>query len=213
MTHKQHGFGHIAVLVIIVVLGVLGLITWQFMSMREDDTPATTTTTSTNEKTENQDQPVVEEKLSANWLLRESETAAIRVPDGFNILAAEGQAFDFVLPDVPQGTLKYQAGTEAQVGAAPAKHFDLGLIVSFNEAGFNDRGAVTKKFKTYSGLEVTLKYFEQTVEPEGVDFPKGAKYLKYTVTKDSDYINIDYVYMDTGIVDIIEEMVKTASIK
>lgn len=212
---NQKGFSVIEVLIVIVVIGLAGATGWLVYNRQ-------------NNKSDLEQQPTVQEgqakqsttdenkeaekKLSANWLLRQSSGASIRVPDGFNFLADAGEDFDLWLPDQPQGDLVYNEGTLAKVVGEPHKHFELGLIVRYNKEGFNDIGTKVKELKTYSGLNVDVKLFEQTTDPDGLGFPKGAKYLKYTVTKGSDYINIDYVYLGNGYVDAIEEMVKTATI-
>lgn len=216
MKVNQKGFSVVEILIVIVVVGLLGAVGWLVYDRQTNKDSSKESTVQQESKTEKQttdDNKETEKKLSADWLLRQSSSASIRVPDGFNFLTNTGEDFDLWLPDQPQGTLVYTKGTLAKVVGEPHKHFELGLIVSYNKEGFNDRGTKVKEFKTYSGENVTVKLFEQTTEPDGVDFPKGAKHLKYTVTKGEDYINIDYVYLGSGYVEAIEEMVKTATIK
>lgn len=214
-TMNDRGFSPLFIVLVIAVVAVIGGVGYYVYRLQNENTnnnrpsqqqPGTNQQDKTTDKTS-------EKTLSSDWLLRESAMASIRVPDGFNILASDGDPLNFVLPDVPQGTLKYEKGTKAQVVGEPHKHFELGLIASFNQPGLNDRGVMLKEFKTYSGLPVTVKLFKQTTDPTGVGFPKGAKHLKYTVTKGTDFFNIDYVYLGDGIVDIIDEMVKSVTIK
>lgn len=215
MKVNQKGFSVVEILIVIVVVGLLGAVGWLVYDRQNSKDNSTQTTTQKENQTKqptSDENKEAEKKLSANWLLRQSSNASIRVPDGFNFLTNAGEDFDLWLPDQPQGTLVYKEGTLAKVVGEPHKHFELGLIVSYNKEGFNDRGAKVKEFKTYSDLPVVVKLFEQTNDPDGVDFPKGAKHLKYTITKGSDYINIDYVYLGSGYVEAIEEMVKTATI-
>jgi prepilin-type N-terminal cleavage/methylation domain-containing protein len=214
MKANHKGFSLVEILIVIVVIGLLGAAGW-FIYDRQN----TNNTEQSNSQQGNQPQNSTanesedaEKKPSTNWLLRQSSNATIHVPDGLEFLAAPGEDFDFVVPDQLQGTLVYKEGVLAKQIGEPHKHFDLGLIVGYNNEGFNDRGTKIKELSTYSGLSVDVKLYEQTTEPDGVDFPKGAKHLKYTVTKGSNYINIDYVYLGSGYVDAIEEMVKTATI-
>lgn len=207
MTKKQNGFGVIEILLVILVLSAIGLAVWYVLNK---DTAEQASTTSQTTQTTNQDKKQTSnEKLSANWLLRQSNEASIKVPDGFKILVTDGQPINFVLP----GTPVYEKGVTAAIVGQPSKHFELGIIAGYNTEGWNDRGAEIKKFQTDSGLPVTVKLFEQQNEPEGLDFAKGTKHLKYTVTKGDKYFNIDYAYQGEGIVDIVEQMVKTVTIQ
>ncbi len=212
---NQKGFSVVEILIVIVVIGLLGAVGWLVydrQKSKDNSTQPTAQQENQAKKSTADDSQEADKKLSANWLLRQSSSASIRVPDGFNFLTNTGEDFDLWLPDQPQGTLVYKEGTLAKVVGEPHKHFELGLIVSYNKEGFNDRGTKFKDLKTYSGLDVVVKLFEQTTDPDGVDFPKGAKHLKYTITKGENYINIDYVYLGNGYVEAIEEMVKTATI-
>lgn len=209
---NQKGFSLVLAIVLIACLGVIGFAGWK-VSNQKDSGQKNPDSTKQEEQKSDDTQSQSEPNLSESWLLRESAEASIRVPDGFKILASQNQLFNFTLPDDPQGTLKYSKGEPAVVVGEPAKHFGLGLIVGFNNEGLNDRGMQVREFKAYSGLNVTVKLFEQTVEPDGVDYPKGAKHLKYTVGSSNKYINVDYVYLGDGLVNIIDEMVKSANIK
>jgi len=215
MKVNQKGFSVVEILIVIVVVGLLGAVGWVVydrQNSKNDSAQSTVQQENQAKQPTADDNKEAEKKLSANWLLRQSSSASIRIPDGFNFLTNAGEDFDLWLPDQPQGTLVYKEGTLAKVVGEPHKHFELGLIVSYNKEGFNDRGTKVKELKTYSGLNVVVKLFEQTTDPDGVDFPKGAKHLKYTVTKGEQRINIDYVYLGSGYVEAIEEMVKTATI-
>jgi len=235
MKKNEYGFGFIGIMVIAVILSVASFAGWTVFKKNQKSAGTQQAHITNFEECVAAGNPVMEsnpeqcsangqtfirqmpaqteKKLSSGWLLRKSDEASIRVPDGFNMLVVKDEDINFVLPDAPQGTLKYEEGAQAKIVGEPHKHFELGLIVSFNEQGFNDRGTKLKEFKTYSGLDVNVKLFEQTTEPNGVDFPKGTKHLKYTVTKGTDYFNVDYAYLGDGIVDIVEEMVRTITIE
>jgi hypothetical protein len=217
MQTKQKGFSTLHILLFLIVIGMIGGTGWYVYKANRSvtDTFKDANNSSTPKSTENSKkatttkQEVKEIRLSENWLLRESDQASIRVPDGFEILSAAGDNLTFVLPDEPQGTLHYTKGVKAKVVGEPHKHFGLGLWASYNNPGFNDRGTDLRNFKTYSGLNVEVKQFEQSEDPTGVDFPKEAKHLKYRVTSGNNYFNVDYVYLGDGIVSIIDEMVKS----
>jgi competence protein ComGC len=210
MNKKQNGFGAVEILVVILVLSAIGLAVWYVLNKNNAEQTSTTNPTSqTTQATNQNNEQTSNETISANWLLRQSNEASIKVPDGFKILVTDGQPIDFVLPETPV----YEKGVTAAVVGQPAKHFELGIIAGYNTEGWNDRGAEIKKFQTDSGLPVTVKLFEQQNDPEGLDFAKGTKHLKYTVTKGNKYFNIDYAYQGEGIVDIVEQMVKTVTIQ
>jgi len=210
---NQKGLNIFGLLGAVTVIGLITTIAWLMYGRQDIDSNASSTPVQEQKQANIEPNKKVDNKLSSGWLLRQSGDASIRVPDGFNILVNPADTFDFWLPDQPQGTLEYTKGTSAKIVGEPRKHFELGLIVSYNKAGFNDRGTAIEGFETYDGLDVVVKLFEQTVDPEGVDFPKGAKHYKYIVSKDNDYVNIDYVYLGDGYKNIIEEMVKTVSLK
>lgn len=210
---NQKGFSLVIVLILVVALVAIGFTLWKITNNQKPIVENSGDNTNQEEKELVNTEPKPEPNLSEDWLLRESLNSSIHVPDGFNILANQGEPFNFSLPDEPRGTLKYVQGQPAKVVGEPHKHFELGLLVAFNQEGLNDRGALVREFKTYSGLNVTAKSFEQVEEPMGVDFPKGAEHLKYKITKNTDYINVDYVYLGDGLVNIIDEMVKSANIK
>ncbi len=214
MKKNENGFSAIELLIVFVIVGLIMAVGWLVWDKQNvNDNQTTTSQGSSEQAAQLANNTKTEEiRISSDWLIRKSNKVSISVPDGFKILSSSGEDFDFVLPDQPQGTLEYKKGTLARVVGAPAKHFELGLIVGFNSEGFNDRGTKLREFKTYNGLNIEVKLFEQTTDPDGVDFPKGAKHLKYKVIKGSDYINIDYVYLGDGIVDIIDQMVRTADI-
>ena len=72
----------------------------------------------------------------------------------------------FVLPDEPQGTLKYEQGKKAQVVGEPHKHFGLGLLAGRGPSQLNDLGTELKRFETYAGLPVIVKLYEVPSDPE-----------------------------------------------
>lgn len=216
MKNNQNGFGALGVFAVVLVLAMVGFAAWKVIDQNKE--PATTsnaTNTKAVTNTSKQNEPKAKDdiKLSDTWLLRESTEASVRVPDGFNILVPDGETLDFLLADVPQGYLKYTKGETAEVVGAPHKHFELGILAGFNSSGWNDRGEEIKTMKTYSGLEVKVKEFKQTEEPNGLDFAKGTTLRQYTVIKGENSFTVDYAFMNEGIVNIVEEMVKSVNIK
>jgi hypothetical protein len=211
MNKNQYGFGVVVVVIIVLVLGIIGFTAWKVADrintpVAQANTPAQASNSKQTSKA----------KLSDTWLLRESDNASIRVPDGFQVLAAQGDTLNFVLPDSPEGTLKYEKGTTATVVGEPHKEFGLGLIASYNSAGLNHLGSKVREFQTYSGLPVTVEQYkrEQPFDPnEASDIIVGATYVKYTVTKGDNRFNVDYVYQSKNYLDIIDEMVKSIDIK
>jgi hypothetical protein len=111
--------------------------------------------------------------------------------------------------------LKYQEGIKAQVVGEPHKHFGPGLMASSSDTSYEDPnpGTYERGFKTYGGLDVEVRIFEQN-DPDAVTtLPSGSKFLKYWVRKDGKYFYVGYIYKGEGIVYIIDEMVKTIIIK
>lgn len=211
MHKNQNGFSTPHVLLALVLVAVIGLAGYKVYDSQKKTSEPAQNSSHANEtvKPDKKEEPKVEEKLSDNWLLRESEEASIRVPDGFEILTREESEINFSLP----GTPTYKQGEMAKVVGEPHKHFELGVIVALNNQGWNERGTETAQLKTYSGLDVKVRQFEQTEEPDGLDFAKGTKLIQYKVINGDYYMSIDYAYQGEGIVDIIEEMVKTATIE
>jgi hypothetical protein len=219
MIEKQKGFSVPHISVVLVVISIVSFTGWYVWNAKKNtdaalsSVPAGASSRSAKvDKDEEKVKPIAAKHLSDDWLLRESSEASIRVPDGFEILINKDDPVAFWLPDAPQGTLKYRKGTQARVMGEPHKHFELGIIATYNKPGFNDLGTYHKGIKTYSNLDVEVKLYEQK-EVEGVPaFTPGSKYLKYTVKKDDKYFNVDYVYLGEGITDIVEEMVKSITI-
>lgn len=241
--NAQKGFSHIAIVCTVAILGIITFTGWRVYQNSNKQTSDNSSSNNSkqisnfeecvaagnpvlesypekctaNGKTytkagKTEEGSVKEERISDGWLLRESGVASIRVPDGFNILVPANEPLQFVLPDVPVGTLKYEKGTKAQVVGEPHKHFELGLMAGIN-SGWNERGQEARRFKTYDGKEVVVNRFYQENDPEFLDFSKGTTLLQYKITQGDDSFRVDYAYMGGGIVDIVDEMVKTISFK
>jgi hypothetical protein len=213
---NNQGIAHPAILILlIVILGVIGFAGWYVWKLNAPQTDSKSTQpkahpTTDKEKTE-ATASTVPKLISDEWLLRESAEASIKVPDGFNILVPESNPVNFVLPN-DDGSLRYEKGTRAQVVGEPHKHFARGLLATYNSTGLNDLGTYLRSFKTYSGLDVEVKFYEEN-DTEDTVIPYGVKWLKYKVAKGDKMFTVDYMYEGEGIVDIIDEMVKTIVIK
>ncbi len=211
---RQAGFGVVGIVAVVLVVAALAgvsVVVFKKSSGTKTAVSAPSPTPQSDEP-EATPMPADEKRLSADWLVRESVAASIRVPDGFNILVADNHPINFSLPD-DQGELTYRKGAKAQVVGEPHKHFGLGLLVSYDGTGLNDLGTYQRSFKTYSDLKVDVDLFEQN-DPEAVTtIPYGSKYLKYKVIKDNKRFTVDYFYKGEGVVDIIDEMVRTIIIK
>ncbi len=227
MQLKQQGFSVPRLLLILIIIGILGGAGWYVYTSRKAYDKSVNDATGrhtleaqlaeNSKKSEVTSKPIAEKRLSADWLLRESSEASIKVPDGFNVLVNNNDPVNFLLSN-DQGEMRYQAGTKARVVGENHKHFGLGLIVSYGsnrDASEVDpnQGTYQRSFKTYDGLDVEVSILEQN-DPEAVTtLPYGSKWLKYWIKKDSRYFYVGYIYTGEGIVEIIDEMVNTIVIK
>lgn len=223
------GFSAIYVALLIVIVGLVGATGWYVLKSNKHDSNGSAASYDTGqsssqnstltgkEKTKGSTpKPSVTEKLSDNWLIRESAEASIKVPDGFNILVNGNHPVNFLLSN-DQGELKYEPGTRARVVGENHKHFGLGLIVTYGSAKEEDvdpnPGTLQRNFKTYDGLDVEVRVFEQN-DPEAVTtLPYGSTWLKYWVKKGDRYFYVGYIYKGDGIIEVIDEMAKTIVIK
>lgn len=209
--HNSKGFSAVEALLIVLILLLLSAAGWYVYSKGQDknDNVAPTKKSNTSHNNKKTPQSTPEKKLSDEWLLRESSDASIKIPDGFEILVTEGKTLDFAHPGVP----KYDQGVKAKVAGEANKHFELGVTAGLNGYWWNRRGAEVKKMQTYTGLDVTVNQFIQENEPDGADFARGTTLLEYTISNGEKFVGIQYAYQGEGIVGIIEEMVKTVTIK
>lgn len=213
MTKKsQSGFTLVETLLVILIITIIGFggyYVWQNQTEKSTDTKSTAQAPKRSEMPES-DQSV--DDISSDWTLFQvpNGSASIRLADGLQFVASEDKT-----SLIDYNEVNYIAGVPAKIEVIPhGSDNPIGLFMCFTcDVYIDERSDKQESLTTKTGVVVEKYFFEQTIEPDSLDYPKGAKAYEYVAKKNGKTVTIRYSFMGTGVLEIVEKMIKTLEVK
>lgn len=212
MNINQKGFSAVEALLIVVIIVVLGGVSWYvYDSQKKTNQALDKTTQAQNDPQKTEPKPKATEPPkdeATNWLLYEppGKQYKLRLADGWKVRRAEST--DNGASFWSYTSLTLRPGVVAQVEVSEGGRggpFPLSLLYNREDSFNYKRGSKIGAFTTKSGLEGEKYEFVQTEENAGHDLAEGAKEVRYYFKKDAKNV----VIIATQEFDLVEKVVST----
>jgi Prokaryotic N-terminal methylation motif len=219
MKNNQKGFSIFEILIVIVILFLIGAVSWLVYDRQKSKSSANKVSTKIDVSDQKNEGPKSSSTIdpTAKWLKYTSQNKkySISIPDGWSLnslMKSDGiYAWDAT-------SIKYSEGNIASVKVVEGGRdgSSIGFMMWLNNDGnigsfMSPELTKVNTYVTPNAINVNKYTRTQKNEPEGMDIPKGTLEYKYELIKDGSkiYIIHDILPGEKDQSQLIEQMIQT----